>query len=121
VAGVGEPELAVHLAGGAQPVARVGHARGRFVLGPDQVGEAARRDGADQRLHVVEVQVHRGCRDAGLPGDRAQRQRRCGRVFEQAGGRLDDVLAQPLALAARVPLAAGLVAAHPGSSLSPAG
>jgi len=44
------------------------------------------------------------CRDADLAGDGAQRQRRRRRVGHQAAGRLDDVVAQPLALAARVPL-----------------
>jgi len=98
----GQPELAVDQGGGQDPLARVGF--GDLVLPPDQLAEEVVDRRHDQRVNVVEVQVHRGRGHADLAGDGAQRQRRRGRVGQQPAGGLDDVIAQPLALTARVPL-----------------
>ena len=99
---VRHPELAVDDGPGQDPLTRVGFRD--LVLPPEQLVEEVVDDREGQRVDAVEVQVHRGRGDADLAGDGAQRQRRRRRVGHQAAGRLDDVVAQPLALAARVPL-----------------
>ena len=111
VARVRQPELAVRQAPGPDLLARIRAPLPRLVLEPVQLAEAAGRHRQDQRVDVGEVQVDRGRGDAHLAGHRAQRQRRGGRVGQQAAGGLDDVVAEPLALAAGVP--------PPGRTLSP--
>jgi hypothetical protein len=99
VARVRQSELAVRQASVPYPLARIGALLPRLVLQPGQFAEAAFGDRQGQRFDVVEVQVDRGRGDAHLAGNRAQRQRRRGRIGQQAAGGLDDVVAQPLALA----------------------
>jgi len=112
---VGQPVLAVGQAAGPYPLAWIRALVLRLVLQSGHLAEAALHDRQHERVDVGEVQVDRRRGDACLAGDAAQGQGRGGRICHQAAGRLDDVVAQPLALATRVPLPDGrLIRGHRG-------
>jgi hypothetical protein len=114
-----DPELTVGQHSGPEDVTRVSQADFRCDQQPHHLLEVVLDDRQEERLHVVEVQVDGGRRDAGLAGDAAQGERRGGRVGEHTAGRVDDVLPEALALTARVPLASRPLSACCGHQFSP--